>query len=97
MATYVSLITWTEQGIRGFGDTVQRADDFAKMAQKAGGNVRELLWTVGEYDIVAVIDAPDDESLTALLLQLGQKGNVRTKTMRGFDARQMAGIIEKAT
>ena len=67
------------------------------MAQKAGGNVRELLWTVREYDIVAVIDAPDDESLTALLLQLGQKGNVRTKTMRGFDARQMAGIVEKAT
>jgi len=96
VATYVSLISWTEQGIRNYRDSVQRADDFRSLVEKVGGRVRELVWTVGEYDIVSVIEAPDDESLTALLLQLGQQGNVRTKTMRGFDAQQMAGIIERA-
>jgi uncharacterized protein with GYD domain len=96
VATYVSLISWTEQGIRNYRDSVQRADDFRSLVEKVGGRVRELVWTVGEYDIVSVIEAPDDESLTALLLQLGQQGTVRTKTMRGFDAQQMAAIIERA-
>jgi GYD domain len=62
MATYVSLINWTEQGIRNFRDTAQRAADFSRLVESVGGKVRELLWTVGEYDIVCVADFPDEES-----------------------------------
>jgi uncharacterized protein with GYD domain len=96
VAIYVSLVNWTERGITDFRDTTHRAQDFTNVVEKAGGHVREILWTVGEYDIVCVLDLPDDEALTATLLRLGEKGNVRTKTMRGFTAEQMDGIIRRA-
>jgi uncharacterized protein with GYD domain len=95
MATYVSLISWTEQGIRNFRDTAQRAADFSRLVESVGGKVRELLWTVGEYDIVCVADFPDEESGVAALLQVGSAGNIRSNTMRAFTAEQMAGIIRR--
>jgi len=96
MATYVSLIHWTDQGIRNFRDTAQRADDYARLVEKSGGRVRELLWTVGEYDIVSVSDFPDEETAAAALLRVGSAGNIRSATLRAFDAEQMAGVIERA-
>ena len=95
MPTYVSLIHWTEQGIKNYKDTTGRAEDFSKLVESAGGRVRELLWTVGEYDIVAVAEFPDDEPGTAALLQVGSLGNVRTNTMRAFNAEEMGGIIRR--
>jgi len=56
------------------------------LVEKVGGHVRELLWTVGEYDIVSVVDFPDDEVATAALLRVGSTGNIRTKTMRAFNS-----------
>ncbi len=97
MPTYVSLLNWTEQGIKNFKDSTKRANDFTKMIEGSGGKVREILWTVGEYDLVSVIDFPDDESAVASLLRLGSAGSIRTKTLRAFDAKQMEGIIAKAT
>jgi uncharacterized protein with GYD domain len=96
MTTYVSLINWTDQGIRNFRDSPQRAEDFIKLVEGSGGTVRELLWTVGEYDIVCVADFPDDEAGVATLLQLGAAGNVRSKTLRAFNADEMNGIIRRA-
>jgi uncharacterized protein with GYD domain len=93
MTTYVSLINWTEQGIRDFRDTTHRAADFTKLVESSGGNVREMLWTVGEYDMVCMTEFPDDETGVAALLQVGSLGNVRTKTMRGFDTDEMTEII----
>ena len=62
MATYVSLINWTDQGIKNFRDSTQRAEDFTKLVERSGGRVRELLWTVGQYDIVGIVEFPDDEA-----------------------------------
>jgi uncharacterized protein with GYD domain len=95
MATYVSLINWTEQGIKNFRDTIHRAGDFRGLVEKNGGQVRQILWTLGEYDVVGVVDFPDDEVATATLLQLGALGNVRTKTMKAFDAEEMTAIIQR--
>ena len=95
MTTYVSLINWTEQGIKNFRDTTQRAQDFSRLVESAGGRVRELLWTVGEYDIVCIAEFPDDEAGVAALLQVGSAGNIRSNTMRAFDAQEMAGIIRR--
>lgn len=95
MATFVSLIHWTEQGIKDYKDTTSRAQDFTKLAESLGGRVRELLWTVGEYDIVAVTEFPDDETGTAALLQVGSLGNVRSNTMRAFNADEMGAIIRR--
>ena len=95
MATYVTLINWTEQGVKNFKHTTERAQDFSNAVDKAGGHVHELLWTVGEYDIVCVVDFPDDEALAASLLQVGAQGNIRTKTMRAFNAQQMSAVLDR--
>lgn len=96
MNTYVSLINWTEQGIKNFHDTTQRAEEFSKLVESSGGAVRELLWTVGEYDLVCVADFPDDESGVAALLQVGSAGNIRSSTLRAFSADEMTRIIGRA-
>jgi uncharacterized protein with GYD domain len=96
MTRYVSLINWTEQGIKNFRDSTQRAEDFTKLVEGSGGTVRELLWTVGEYDIVCVADFPDEETGVATMLQVGGAGNVRSSTLRAFNADEMRGIIRRA-
>ena len=96
MSAYVSLVHWTEQGIKNYKDTMKRLEDFIKLAESKGGKVRESLYTVGEYDIVIVTEFPDDEAATATLLQVGSLGNVRTNTMRAFTADEMGGIISGA-
>lgn len=95
MTTYVSLINWTEQGIKNFRDTTQRAADFTKLVESSGGSVRELVWTVGEYDMVCIAEFPDEETGVAALLQVGSAGNVRSTTMRAFSSDEMAGIIRR--
>ncbi|MFD8329654.1 GYD domain-containing protein [Streptomyces lydicus] len=97
MSTYVALLNWTDQGVRNYKDTAKRADAFAAAAQKLGAKLLNLYWTVGPYDLVAVVEAPDDETATAALLQLGGVGNVRTTTLRAFDQEEMGRIIGKAT
>ena len=96
MASYVSLINWTEKGAAGFRDTVDRADAGKALAGTFGGALKEIYWTLGPYDVVAVSEAPDDESATAFALALASQGNVRTTTMRAFSADEMRAIIAKA-
>lgn len=93
MPTYVSLVSWTDQGIKNYRDTVARANSFRDMVGQAGGRVREVLWTLGEYDIVTVIDAPDEETVMALLLQVAALGNIRTQTMRAMNADEITRVI----
>lgn len=95
MPTYISLINWTEKGVAGFRDTVDRAEAGKALAAKFGGALREIYWTVGPYDIVAITEASDDESATAFALSLAAQGNVRTTTLRAFSGDEMRSIIAK--
>jgi uncharacterized protein with GYD domain len=96
MKTYVSLVNWTDQGIKEFRDTIERADEFSKLVQNSGGRVREMMWTVGEYDMVCVADFPDEETGVAALLKAGSLGNIRSNTLPAFSAEEMSGILAKA-
>ena len=96
MPSYVSLLSWTEQGATSFKDTVDRAEAARKVAADMGGSI-ELHWTLGEYDMVAISEFPDDETATAFLLKVGSLGNVRTQTMRSFDTSEMQQIISAAS
>lgn len=96
MPTYVTLLNWTDQGIRNYEDTPERAEAFTAATQKLKVKVLNLYWTVGSYDLVIVIEAPDDETATAALLQLGGVGNVRTTTLRAFGREEMDRILAKA-
>ena len=95
MPTYVSLINWTDQGIRTVKDTLDRADRTQELGGKYGVSLEQIYWTVGPYDIVTVSEAPDAESFTAFLLELGSAGNVRTTTLRAYDRAEMSGILER--
>jgi uncharacterized protein with GYD domain len=95
MATYVVLINWTDQGVRSFRDTLDRAEAFESLMQQLGGQTTALYWTVGPYDIVVIAEAPDDETITAALLAVSSQGNVRTTTCRAFSAQDMRAIIDK--
>jgi uncharacterized protein with GYD domain len=96
MATYVSLVSWTDQGIRNFKDTMARATAAKDLATRMGGEMKELYWTLGPYDIVIVAEFPDDETGTAYLLAIGALGSVRTTTMRAFGQDQIQAIVAKA-
>jgi uncharacterized protein with GYD domain len=93
MPTYVALVNWTEQGIKNFPDTIRRAEEFSRWVQGSGGRVRESLWTVGEYDLVQLSEFTSDEKALAAFLRLGSAGNVRTRTLRAFTAKEMDAII----
>jgi len=96
MARYVSLINWTDQGITAFQDTTDRADAAADLAKSLGAELQEIYWCLGAYDLVAILEAPDDETVTAFALKLSSAGNVRTATMRAYSRDEMSAIIAKA-
>jgi uncharacterized protein with GYD domain len=95
MAIFISLVSFTDQGIRDFRASPDRAAKFKSAAQKAGVVLKEVYWTIGAYDIVLILEAPDDQTVAAALLGLTSLGNVKTQTMRGFNASEMKEIISK--
>ena len=97
MATYIVLANFTEQGIRNVKDSPQRADAFKDMAKKSGATVKDVFWTLGQYDAVAIVEAPDDVSATALGLSVAKLGNVRTQTLRAFSAAEMKNTLGKVS
>ena len=95
MAMYISLIQFTEQGIRNVKDTVKRGDAAIGEAEKMGMKIIEEFWTMGAYDIVVLFEAPDDETMSAFLLKVGSMGNVKSQTLRAFRKQEMEGLLAK--
>ena len=96
MPVYVTLLNWTDQGIRNVREAVQRVDSGAQVAeQKYGVRLREVYWTVGPYDYALLWEAPDEQSMTAFMLELGSLGNVRSTTLRAYDHDEMGGLLER--
>ena len=93
--TFVVLATFTDQGIRDVKETTRRADHFKEMAKKVGVTVKDLYWTLGPYDIVTILEAPDDESVTALSLSVAARGNVRTQSLRAFSQADLGAVLGK--
>jgi uncharacterized protein with GYD domain len=97
MATYVTLIKLTEEGVKKAKDTCKRAADFKGRAKTLGIEVKEQYWCLGAYDGVMVFDAPDDETATAAMLSLGSLDNVTTQTLRSFTAAEMGKILGRVS
>jgi uncharacterized protein with GYD domain len=96
MPTYIGLLNWTDQGVRGFKETVNRYQAAKEAFEAQGVRFRDVYWTMGETDIVAILDADDEAALAAVTLQLGAQGNLRTRMMRAFSEQEMEGIVGKA-
>ena len=95
MATYVTLVRFTPQGIEGIKDSPKRAAKFCKAVKAAGGKVHQMLWTMGRYDGVVVYEAKNDEAATALMLAVGRKGSAHTETLRAFDAKEFSAVLKQ--
>ena len=95
MANYIVLGNYTEQGIRNIKDTGKRAEAIRSIAEKAGITIIETYWTLGQYDVILIADAPDDESMAALALSIGSLGNVRTQILPAYSADGISRILGK--
>ncbi len=95
MATYIVLIKFTDQGIRNVKQSPERAKAAIAAAEKLGIKVKDRYRTLGAYDGVLIVDAPDDETISAWALSRGSQGNTRTQTMRAFSTNEMNNILAK--
>ena len=95
MKTYIALSSFTDQGVRSVKDSTKRADAVQEAAKKFGASMPQLYWTLGKYDLVAIIEAPDDESATAFSLAIAAAGNIRIQTLRAFNKGEMNGILAR--
>ena len=95
MPTYVTLMNWTDQGIRNVKDSIQRYDRSNELASKHGVSFEQIYWTVGPYDLVAITDAPDVESVSAFFLELSSAGNLKTTTLPAFNRDEMGSLLER--
>jgi uncharacterized protein with GYD domain len=93
MATFITTLHFTEQGIKAVRDTCNRAAAFKTAAEKLGVKVTGQYWTLGAFDGVIVCEAPDEARATAALLHLGSLGSLRTQTARAYDAAEMQKIL----
>jgi uncharacterized protein with GYD domain len=95
MATYISLVQFTDKGIQAAKETTHRVAEWAAKMQSSGVTIKQMYWTLGQYDQVCVFDAPDDETAASVLLAADMLGNIRTQTLRAFSASDMEKILAK--
>jgi len=95
MATFITLGSFTDQGVRAIQDTVQRAEALRAKAKKLGATVKDVFWTLGSIDTVTIVEAPDEATVTALWMSVGAMGNIRTQTLRAFTADEVGPILKR--
>ena len=96
MPRYVILYRFTDQGLKGIKDTVKRAREIRADNEKRGFKVVGTYWTQGRYDLVSIVDAPDEESMVAGLFNIAETGNVHSETLRAYDETEMERALKKA-
>jgi len=95
MPTYIILGHFTDQGIHGIKDSPKREEAFRKLCDKVGAKVKEAYRTMGRYDLAAIVDAPDDVTMNAVIYSLGSLGNIRTETLRAFTRQETDAALAK--
>jgi uncharacterized protein with GYD domain len=96
MARFLSLLSFTEQGMRNVMESVQRAAEFRRDVEAAGGKVLSQYWALGDFDGCIIFESPDDTTGTALLLALGRLGNVRTHTLSIYNEQEFSKLLAKS-
>ena len=89
------MVKFTEKGIQDARQTTQRLDAWAAKVQSMGVTIKQMYWTLGEYDQVCIFEAPDDETAASVLLAADMLGNIRSQTMRAFTAPEMEKILSR--
>ena len=91
----ILLLNWTDQGVRNVKESVNRAQQAREAFKPFNVTLDQIYWTLGDHDIVSVVSAPDEESLTAAVLKVTMSGSLRSKTMRAFDESEFKAILGK--
>jgi len=94
-ALWPHLIQFTDQGIRNVKDTIKRGEAAITKTKKMGMKISQEFWTMGAYDVVALFEALDDETVSAFVLKNGALGNAKGQTLRAFSKEEMEGILAK--
>jgi len=95
MITYIGLMSFTDKGIQSVKETTRRAADAKEAARKFGVNMRDIYWTLGECDLVCVLEAEDEAALAAFNIATAMKGNIRSKSLRAFTAKEMEQVLTR--
>ena len=95
MQTYIIQFKFTDQGIRNIKDTINRAEDFKNAVEKAGGKFVNEYYTFGKYDIISIVESPDDETMMSILLNTQSLGNVRSETLKAFSMDEADNILKR--
>ncbi len=93
MATYVVLYKFTPEGAKNIRDTIKRAGRIRQQNARIGFQIKEVFWLQGEYDMIAIVDAPTEEAMMGAMLNVVAAGNVSSMTMRAFDSTEMSRIL----
>ncbi len=93
MATYITLLNWTQKGIERVKDAPKRLDAAKKLYKAAGAELKAFYLVLGQYDAVVLSEAPNDETATRIALSVAKQGNVRTQTMRAFTESQYRKLV----
>lgn len=93
MPTFISFLNWTDQGIRNVKDAPNRAEAARAAVKKLGGEIKDIYLTTGQHDLLVILDLPDADAMAKLALTLGQQGNVRTTTVRGFTEGEFLDLL----
>jgi uncharacterized protein with GYD domain len=94
MSHYILLLNWTHQGIRNVKDTSKRADAFKSYLEKKGGKLTDIFYTFGQYDLVLIVELPNDDEAMSVLLGTGALGNIRSTTLKAFNLEETRRIVE---
>jgi uncharacterized protein with GYD domain len=97
MPTYISMLRYTQQGISAVKNAPARVDAAKDAYKKAGGELKALYLTLGQYDLVVVAEMPNDEAVARMALALGSQGNIRSETMRAFTETEFRKIVGSLT
>jgi uncharacterized protein with GYD domain len=95
MPTYIATVKFTPQGVAAVKDTGKRAGAFKNAARKLGVKVTDIYWTLGPFDGLVIMEADNEQAITAAMLQLAAQGNVQTQTARAFDAGEIEKIVAR--
>ncbi len=93
MPTYVALCNLTQQGVQNAKEVPQRREAARATAKELGITLREGLMTMGQYDVVLILDAPDDEAMAKFALRVGMRGSLRTQTLRAFTDAEVDALM----
>ena len=93
MATYISLVQFTDKGIQAAKEKTQRVAEWAAKVRSMGVSIKQMYWTLGQYDQICVFEAPDDETAASVLLSADILGNIRTQTLRAFTSVEIEEIL----